>query len=162
MRLTTTRRLGFLSLLGAFAAVAATLPPQAQNPSGRPVRILLGSAPREVPLAQPGAWRLLDATRRVVARGENTDKWSVMRDGRRLRAVFADAPASEWIDGPLTIERTNGSDVSWQQKAYRGALVYVATDSALLIINRVEIEEYLKSVVPLEIGGRLTSDHAAV
>ena len=162
MRLTTTRRLGFLSLLGAFAAVAATLPPQTQNPSGRPVRILLGSAPREVPLAQPGAWRLLDATRRVIARGENTDKWSVMRDGRRLRAVFADAPASEWIDGPLTIERTNGSDVSWQQKAYRGALVYVATDSALLVINRVEIEEYLKGVVPLEIGGRLTSDHAAV
>jgi stage II sporulation protein D len=38
----------------------------------------------------------------------------------------------------------------------------VPTDTALLIINRVDVEEYLRAVVPLEIGARLTSDHAAV
>jgi stage II sporulation protein D len=32
----------------------------------------------------------------------------------------------------------------------------------LLIVNRVDVEEYLRGVIPLEIGARLTSDHAAV
>jgi len=158
-----TRRLGLLSLLGAAAAIAASRPAtQSSNPSSRPVRVLLGSVPREVPLSQTSAWRLVDGSRRVIARGETTDRWSVMRDGKRLRAVHADAPASEWINGSLSLELTNGADVSWQQKAYHGTLTYVATDSALLIVNRVDVEEYLKGVVPLEIGGRLSGDHAAV
>jgi stage II sporulation protein D len=41
-------------------------------------------------------------------------------------------------------------------------LTYVATDSALLVLNRVDVEEYLRGVIPLEIGARQTSDHAAV
>jgi stage II sporulation protein D len=84
-----------------------------------------------------------------------------MRDGRRVRAVHADAPATPWVMGSLTLEMAGG-EVMWQQKSYRGALTYVATDSALLVVNRVEVEEYLRGVLPLEIGARQTSDHAAV
>jgi stage II sporulation protein D len=62
----------------------------------------------------------------------------------------------------LTLEMADGGDVTWQGKSYRGALTLVAGDTALLIVNRVDVEEYLRGVVPLEIGGRLTSDHAAV
>ena len=142
MNRTVTRRLGLLSLLGAAAAVAASRPAtQSSNPSSRPVRVLLGSVPREVPLSQAGAWRLVDGSRRVIAKGENTDRWSVMRDGRRLRAVFADAPASEWINGSLSLEMTTDADVTWQQKTYRGTLTYVGNDSALLIVNRIDVEE---------------------
>jgi hypothetical protein len=96
-------RLGFFSLLGA-AAIAATTK-DFQAPSSRPVRVLLGSIPREVPLNQQGGWRLLDGARRVVAKGENSDRWSVLRDGRRLRVIQFDAPVSPWIDGPLTLEK---------------------------------------------------------
>ena len=85
-----------------------------------------------------------------------------MRDGKRLRAVYADAPASEWINGSLSLEMTTDAEVTWQKKAYRGTLTYAATDTALLIVNRIDVEEYLKGVVPLEIGGRLSGDHAAV
>ena len=132
-----------------------------QSPSNRPVRVLLGSAPREIPITQP-SWRLLDAKRRVVAKGDTSERWSVLRDGRRVRVIQADAPASEWIDGSLTLEAADGGEVTWQRKAYRGALTFAAGDTALLVVNRVDVEEYLKGVVPLEIGGRLTSDHAAV
>lgn len=157
-----TRRLGVLSLSGALAAVAAAWPARtSQNPSSRPVRVLLGSAPREIPLSQTGAWRLVDGAGRVVANGEGTNRWSVMRDGRRVRAVYADSPASPWVNGTLTLEMTSG-EVAWRQKSYRGALVYVATDTALLVVNRVDVEEYLRGVLPLEIGARQTSDHAAV
>ena len=76
--------------------------------------------------------------------------------------IQADAPVSEWIDGSLTLEAADGGEVTWQRKTYRGGLTFAASDTALLVINRVDVEEYLKGVVPLEIGGRLTSDHAAV
>jgi stage II sporulation protein D len=157
------KRLTILSLVGATAAFAATRPTEnIQDLSSRPVRVLLGSAPREIPITHPGAWRLFDAKRRVVAKGDTTERWSVFRENRRVRVILADAPASEWIDGSLTLEAADGGEVTWQRKSYRGALTFTATDTALLVVNRVDVEEYLRSVVPLEIGGRLTSDHAAV
>ena len=160
MRRPITTRLSLLSVLGAVAAVAAASP-QTQNPSNRPVRVLLGSVAREVPIGQTARWKLVDEKRRVIASSETSDRWSVMRDGNRLRAVHADAPASPWITGPLSLELESG-EVMWQQKSYRGVLSYVATDTALVIVNRVDVEEYLRGVVPLEIGARQTSDHAAV
>lgn len=154
-------RLGFLAILGAIAATSAATPEWIpQHPSSRPVRVLLGSVPRELPLPGTEKWKLVDERRRVVATGESTERWSVMRDGRRLRVIHADAPSGPWIEGTLSLE-TGSGDVTWQQKSYRGVLTLVATDSALLVVNRVDVEDYLRSVVPLEIGARLTSDHAA-
>lgn len=150
-------RAAVLATTGVLALAAATQP---QNPSSRPVRVLIGSTPREIPLAQAGSWKLVDDRRRVIASGESSARWSVIRDGRRLRAIYADAPSSAWVEGSLTIE-TPAGEVTWQQKTYRGVLVLVPTDSAVLVVNRVDVEEYLRGVVPLEIGARLTSDHAA-
>ena len=154
-------RIGSLALLGAIAATSAATPERsAQNPSSRPARVLLGSVPHELPLPGTEKWKLVDEGRRVVASGESTSRWSILRDGRRLRVIHADAPASPWIEGTLSLE-TGSGEVTWQQKSYRGVLTLVATDSALLVVNRVDVEEYLRGVVPLEIGARLTSDHAA-
>jgi stage II sporulation protein D len=151
-----------LALVGAAAAIAASAAPyREQHPSSRPVRVLLGSAPREVALSQNGKWKLIDGGRRVVASGETTERWSVIREGRRLRAIYADAPASAWVAGPLSLETDNG-EVAWGPKPYRGVLTLVPTDSAILVVNRVDVEEYLRGVLPLEIGARQTSDHAAV
>src|SRR5687767_8974979 len=159
MRRSAAFRLSLLSVLGVGAVLAAAAP--VQNPSSRPVRVLLASVPGEVPIAQPGRWKLVDDARRVVASSESSDRWSVMRDGRRLRAIHADAPATAWITGSLSLELESG-EVTWQRKSYRGVLTFVATDSALLVVNRIDVEEYLRGVVPLEIGARQTSDHAAV
>lgn len=158
----STTRLGLLGLAGALSAVAATTRPESQNPSSRPVRVLLGSVPSEVALPLTGPWKLVDATGRVIASGDSTRRWSVHRDGRRLRAVHADAPSSPWVERSVTFELASGGDVPWQQKTYRGALTFAATDSAILVVNKVDVEEYLRGVLPLEIGARLTSDHAAV
>ena len=159
MKRTGAFRLSLLSVVGAAAVVIAAMP--VQNPSSRPVRVLLASVPNEVPIGQSGRWKLIDDSRRVVATSESSDRWSVMRDGRRLRAIHADAPATPWITGSLSLELESG-EVAWQQKSYRGVLTFVATDSALLVVNRIDVEEYLRGVVPLEIGARQTSDHAAV
>lgn len=158
----TIRLAGRAPLLGVAAVFASAIGafPEGvrQNPSSRPVRVLLGTTPGEgtLPLAQ---WKLVDAGRRVVASGEG-DRWLVMRDGRRLRAVHAGAPASAWVSGPLTLETETG-EVTWQRTAYRGVITFVPTDTAILVVNTVDVEEYVRGVVPLEIGARLTSDHAA-
>jgi stage II sporulation protein D len=158
----TTTRIGILGLAGSLSAIVAAPRPGSQNPSSRPVRVLLASAPNEVQLPLAGPWKLTDAAGRVILSGDSTRRWGVHRDGRRLRAIYADAPASPWVDRTLTFELASGADVTWQQKTYRGVLTFVATDSAILIVNRVDVEEYLRGVLPLEIGARLTSDHAAV
>lgn len=162
MRASTGTRLGILGLAATLALVAASAKPGSQNPSSRPVRVLLGSAPSEAPLPLAGPWKLVDASGRVIVSGDSTRRWSVQRDGRRVRAVHADAPASPWIERSLTFEIVGGADITWQQKSYRGALMFVATDSALLVVNRVDVEEYLRGVLPLEIGARQTNEHAAV
>ncbi|HEX6943483.1 MAG TPA: hypothetical protein VF128_11190, partial [Gemmatimonadaceae bacterium] len=128
MRRPGTLRLSLLSVLGVAAAMSAAAP--VQNPSSRPVRVLLASVPSEVAIGQSGRWKLVDDGRRVVATSESSDRWSVMRDGRRLRVIHADAPATPWITGSLSLELESG-EVTWQQKSYRGVLTFVATDSAL-------------------------------
>jgi stage II sporulation protein D len=125
--------------------------------------VLLGSSQSNINLPAAGAWQLVEpVSRRVIATGDSTPRWAIQRDGRRVRAVHGDAPASPWVERSLVFEPINGADVTWQQKAYRGALLFVATDTATLVINRVDVEDYLRGVLPLEIGARLTSDHAAV
>jgi stage II sporulation protein D len=52
--------------------------------------------------------------------------------------------------------------VLFSGRSYRGRLSYAATDSATLVINVVPVEQYLRGVVPLEIGARPESDMAAV
>jgi len=52
--------------------------------------------------------------------------------------------------------------VVWGGKRYRGELVINATDSGLLVVNRLTMDDYLRGVVPLEIGNRTAAEVAAV
>ncbi len=65
--------------------------------------------------------------------------------------------------GPVVIRpEPNGSFVVWNGKRYRGELVITATDSGLLVVNRLPMDDYLRGVVPLEIGNRTNAEFAAV
>lgn len=65
--------------------------------------------------------------------------------------------------GPLVVRpEANGSFVVWNGKRYRGELVISATDSGLLVVNRLPMDSYLRGVVPLEIGNRTAAEMAAV
>jgi stage II sporulation protein D len=52
--------------------------------------------------------------------------------------------------------------VVWGEKRYRGELVITATDSGLLVVNQLPMDDYLRGVVPLEIGNRTAAEFAAV
>jgi stage II sporulation protein D len=111
-----------------------------------------------------GEWRLYDSGgRSVLVRGMGGDVWTIERQGRQLRALRADGVPTALRDGPLVarpIER--GALVTWNGKRYRGELTLVATDSGVLAVNRLPVEEYLRGVVPLEIGPRTAAEHAAI
>lgn len=64
--------------------------------------------------------------------------------------------------GQLVVRPENGSFVQWNGKRYRGELVISATDSGLLVVNRLPMDDYLRGVVPLEIGNRTSAEMAAV
>lgn len=156
MRLTALASVAMVSL------AAAALRP-VQPPSHRPVRVLLGSARIDVTLGVPSGWQLLEDDR-VALRDGAAGSVVIQRSGRRLRAMRPDGRAlTEWFAGWIVLESPSADEVlSWEGRTWRGALVLVAHDSALLVVNRVEVEEYLRGVVPLEVGALRPDEHAAV
>jgi stage II sporulation protein D len=65
--------------------------------------------------------------------------------------------------GPLIVRPGGNSPfVVWGEKRYRGELVITATDSGLLVVNQLPMDDYLRGVVPLEIGNRTAAEFAAV
>jgi stage II sporulation protein D len=65
--------------------------------------------------------------------------------------------------GPVVVRPEPGNPfVVWNGKRYRGELVVSATDSGLLVVNRLPMDDYLRGVVPLEIGNRTAAEFAAV
>jgi len=64
--------------------------------------------------------------------------------------------------GQLVVRPENGSFVQWNGKRYRGELLITPTDSGILVVNRVTMDDYLRGVVPLEIGNRTSAEMAAV
>lgn len=69
--------------------------------------------------------------------------WPVYADGNNL---VIDGAA---IGRTLTMETDSGF-VSWSGELYRGAISLVARDSVLLVVNRLDLEDYLRGVVPAE------------
>ena len=132
----------------------------------RPVRVVLASEREQVHLTEGGRWRLTDSAGRVVMRAPSLSGWSIERRGRRVRARSADGAAGPWVDGALQVRPGAADDpegmVTWGVRHYRGALAFAATDSSILVLNVLDVEEYLRGVVPLEIGARSSDEHAAV
>jgi stage II sporulation protein D len=64
---------------------------------------------------------------------------------------------------PLVVRpESDGAFVVWNGKRYRGELVITETDSGSLVVNRLSMDDYLRGVVPLEIGNRTAAEVAAV
>lgn len=63
---------------------------------------------------------------------------------------------------PSTRAPARGGFASFRDREYRGALRTVPTDSGVLVVNVLSLEDYLKGVVPLEIGERPRAERAAL
>lgn len=138
-------------------------PPRPVAGTGALVRIALQSPRDTASLAATGAWRLLDARGSVLVRASSQESWRLQRDGGRLRALRDDGTATAWQSGALSLfVDDEGTHVRVGGKPYRGALEWVPTDSGILTVNVLPMEDYLRGVVPLELGDRPPAERAAV
>ncbi|MEX2182721.1 MAG: SpoIID/LytB domain-containing protein [Gemmatimonadaceae bacterium] len=158
-----------VALLGA-AAVLACTPRVRDGGEGAiraargvpPVRVALATGLGTVPLAASGGWTLTDARGDVLVRARAGERWEVQRRGSELRAIRDIGTATAWRAGPLTQRPERGGAVRHAGKSYRGALRIVTTESGLAAVNVVPLEDYLRGVVPLELGPRPRAERAAV
>jgi stage II sporulation protein D len=80
-----------------------------------------------------------------------------------VRIALATAAPVGSVEAPVVLRPdANSPFVAWDGKRYRGELVISPTDSGLLVVNRVSMDDYLRGVVPLEIGNRTSAEMAAV
>ncbi|MBI3928324.1 MAG: SpoIID/LytB domain-containing protein [Armatimonadetes bacterium] len=85
--------------------------------------------------------------------------WIMLPDGSYLPASRLElAPGSLVVDGTGRLELTEDLTVAplqglvtWNGRPYRGTLCLVRGDQGLSLINRVELEDYVRGVVPCEL-----------
>lgn len=129
--------------------------------AGPAVRIALAARQATYELRSTGGWRLLDDAGRVMARASESERWVIQRKGDRLRAVRSDGTTTPWRASSLTQVAETGVLKAGATR-YRGAIRAVATDSGVLVVNVLALEDYLRGVVPREIGVRRADEQAAV
>ena len=80
--------------------------------------------------------------------------------------LAAAAPESTGVaraTAPVVVRPEGNSPfVLWNGKRYRGELAITPTDSGPMVVNRLPMDDYLRGVVPLEIGNRTAAEFAAV
>ena len=138
----------------ACAAVSAAPRRRQDDRDGRSIRVAVVPAKRAPSIGGTGEWRLLESNaRNIVARGEGA-KWTVVGRGKRLRAVRPDGTPTAWRDAPLVLRSTSAEQfVSVEGKTYRGELwLTVGRGDSVQVVNVLPVEQYLRGVVPLEIG----------
>ena len=138
--------------------------PDAPADGSHDVRVALATSAQEAPLTATGGWRLFDTNNGVLVRGRAGDTWTVQRRGAGLRAVARTGQATQVSERSVTL-RTEAVDqyVVFAGRRYRGAIRIVASDSGLVVVNVLGVEDYLRGVVPLEIGAtRGANEQAAV
>lgn len=75
---------------------------------------------------------------------------------RPIRVLLARSAA------PSAPVRDAYGTVIWNGRRYRGEIDFVSDGGAVAVINRVDLEEYLRGVLPGEIGSRDARDRAAL
>lgn len=131
------------------------------------IRVLLSTKQTAVQVGAPGVLLFSDRVGNLLTRASQSGAsqsgaWRVERDGRRVRAVRGSGAPSPWAEGMLVVQSGDAGLLSVGGKPYRGSIAVYASDSGLSVVNVVRIDDYLRGVVPLEIGTRALGDSAAV
>lgn len=152
-----------LPVIGISSTASFVHAPQQRTVKGpQELRVVIASVPERAEIGSAHAWRLVDAWGQTRAHGGNG--WRIERRARRLRGATRDGRSTTaWSDEPLALLPDTADElVSWAGRRYRGELRFVATDTAILVLNILALDDYLRGVVPIEIGPRRPDESAAV
>jgi stage II sporulation protein D len=143
-------------------ATGRAIPTRPPDPAGqRQVRVALVAASPRVGAIGAFTW-LAEDGRTVLATGRAGEQWAVEREspGARVRAINPAGAPTPW--GRVIVARPNGSFVTVNGKRYRGFVTVLPIDSGLVVVNHLGIEDYLRGVVPVEMGRRRDDERAAL
>jgi stage II sporulation protein D len=127
------------------------------------VRVALTIGAEQARVSATSDWRVYAADGlSIVGSAAAGDVLRFEVAGRRIRAVAADGVAMDYVDGPLIVRPAAwGGFLVHGGRRYRGEIVLHASDAGLTVVNRLPIDEYLKGVVPMEIGSTRTMEEFA-
>jgi stage II sporulation protein D len=130
----------------------------------RMARVALATAVAVAPVSSTAKWRVDEqGGAQLLVRGVGREPWRIERRGGLLRLAGEGDDATPWRQGPFVARATAGDGlVQYNGHRYRGELWFYAGDAGILVVNRVAVEDYLRGVVPGELGTRLESDRAAM
>jgi stage II sporulation protein D len=139
----------------------------ARNPrsaSERTVRILLASKQSSVRVTAAGSWRMFapDGTT-LVSVPNPGERWILEQEGRLVSARREDSRVVPLRDSPVVVRPLDpGGTIAFNGRRWRGELLVSAGDDGLVVVNRLRMDDYVRGVVPLEIGTTSRGDAAAV
>jgi stage II sporulation protein D len=153
-----------------------TTPGRFKRGADQQVRIALATGVSEGKLGATGGWELFDrnGSSRIAQLTSSTES-DISRVGGCVHTSSERAPActiefsvhyggqQRAVEGPVLVRPSGANSfIKWNGKRYRGDLVITPGDSGLLVINVLNMDSYLRGVVPLEIGTRTAAEFAAV
>jgi stage II sporulation protein D len=138
--------------------------PGPRGASARIVRIALAEGLPQVRLTSVGAWQLYaEDGRTAVALTKPGEHWLLERDGPNVRAMREDSrPVTARERTVFARPADADGQITFNGRRYRGELAITAGGDGLVVVNRVNMDDYIKGVVPLEIGTSALADAAAV
>ena len=135
-----------------------------RDASERTVRILLASKQTEVRLTAAGDWRLFapDGTT-LVAVPNPGERWILAPEGRLVSARREDSRNVPLRESPIIVRPLEpGGTIGFNGRRWRGELLVSSDGEGLTVVNRLRMDDYVRGVVPLEIGTSSPGDAAAV
>ena len=135
-----------------------------RDASERAVRVQLAAKQPSVRLTTAGGWRMFapDGTT-LVAVPNPGERWILEREGSLVSARREDSRSVPLRESPVVVRPLEpGGTVVFNGRRWRGELLVSSTSEGLTVVNRLRMDDYLRGVVPLEIGTSSPGDAAAV
>jgi len=130
----------------------------------RVARVAIAGGIAMAPMSSTARWHVDEqGGRQLLVKGTGNEPWRVERRAGLLRIAGDGGDATPWRQGPF-VARPDARDgyVQYNGRRYRGELWFTATDTGILVVNKLPVEEYLRGVVPTELGTRAETDRAAM
>ena len=135
-----------------------------RDASERTVRILLASKQPSVRLTAESGWRMFapDGST-LLALPQPNERWILEQEGRLVSARREDSRAVPLRQSPIVVRPLDArGTIGFNGRRWRGELLVSVADGELIVVNRLRMDDYLRGVVPLEIGTSSPADAAAV
>jgi len=115
------------------------------------IRVLIGEPSKRVRISVNGSFFVgRDFRDESLRRYDNGGRYAVRMSGGNI--VLSGIKKDIFKSDQLVVVPHAGSTIYLNGKPYRGTFKFVSSDKGILVLNVLEIEEYLKGVLPSEIG----------